>query len=53
MDIKITRKINITNLSNKIYNKINIKQNKYFSYCGNEKKNFTIKIKEKKSDFCL
>ena len=33
---------------NKFYNKINIKQNKYFSYCGEEEKNiFTTKIKEK------
>ena len=38
------KKITMINLSNKIYNKINIKQNKYFSYCGAEKKIFfTIK----------
>ena len=48
MNLKITRKITMINLSNKVYNRINMKQNKFFSYCGGGGKSiFTIKIKEK------
>ena len=33
-------KITMINLSNKVYDKIDINQNKYFSYCGKEKNIF-------------
>ena len=34
------KKITMISLSYKFYNKINIKYNKYFSYCGEEKNIF-------------
>ena len=43
-----SKKTTMINLSNKVYDKIDINQNKYFSYCRKEKKVFLImKINEK------